>query len=173
VLKQPDSAFSLGVEKVNNNEELDESLKKLFVGSDLIIAQEFMPSEFDWRIGVLDQTPLFACKYYMAKDHWQIYNWKSETKFKSGNSETVAVETVPENVVKTAIKAAALIGDGFYGVDLKMVNGEVYVIEINDNPNIDADIEDYVLKDELYTKIIRSLKNRIEINRNIAQFVTV
>jgi glutathione synthase/RimK-type ligase-like ATP-grasp enzyme/ribosomal protein S18 acetylase RimI-like enzyme len=173
ILKQPDSAFSLGVEKVDNHEELDESLKKLFKGSDLIIAQEFMPSEFDWRIGVLDQTPLFACKYYMAKDHWQIYNWKSESKFKGGNSDTIAISEVPEVVIKTALKAAALIGDGLYGVDLKMVNGEVYVIEINDNPNIDADVEDLVLKDELYTKIVRSLKNRIEINRNIAQFVTV
>jgi glutathione synthase/RimK-type ligase-like ATP-grasp enzyme len=132
-----------------------------------------MPSEFDWRIGVLDQTPLFACKYYMAKDHWQIYNWKSESKFKGGNSDTVDISEVPEIVVKTALKAAALIGDGLYGVDLKMVKGEVYVIEINDNPNIDADVEDTVLKDKLYDKIIRSLLNRIEINRNIAQFVTV
>jgi glutathione synthase/RimK-type ligase-like ATP-grasp enzyme/ribosomal protein S18 acetylase RimI-like enzyme len=173
VLKQPDSAFSLGVEKVNNPEELDESLKKLFNLSDLVIAQEFMPSEYDWRIGVLDQAPLFACKYFMAKDHWQIYNWKSESKFKGGNSETVAIKDVPDAVVKTAVKAASLIGDGLYGVDLKAVNGDVYVIEINDNPNIDADVEDDVLKDELYTKIIRSLKNRIEINRNIAQFVTV
>ncbi len=173
VLKQPDSAFSLGVEKVDNHEELDESLKKLFKGSDLIIAQEFMPSEFDWRIGVLDQTPLFACRYYMAKDHWQIYNWKSESKFKGGNSDTVDISEVPEIVVKTALKAAALIGDGLYGVDLKIINGEVYVIEINDNPNIDADVEDAVLKDKLYEKIVRSLLNRIEINRNIAQFVTV
>lgn len=173
VLKQPDSAFSLGVEKVNDHAELDESLKKLFVGSDLIIAQEFMPSEFDWRIGVLDQTPLFACKYFMAKNHWQIYNWKSESKFQGGASETVAIENVPEVVLKTALKAAALIGDGLYGVDLKMVNGEVYVIEINDNPNIDADVEDLIIKDELYIKIVRSLLNRIEINRNIAQFVTV
>jgi len=172
VLKQPDSAFSLGVEKVSNQEELDESLKKLFGLSDLVIAQEFMPSEFDWRIGVLDQAPLFACKYFMAKDHWQIYNWKSESKFKGGTSETVAIKDVPETVVKTAVKAASLIGDGLYGVDLKMVNGEVYVIEINDNPNIDADVEDDILKDELYSRIIRSLKNRIEINRNIAQFVT-
>jgi len=172
VLKQPDSAFSLGVEKVNNPEQLDESLQKLFERSDLIIAQEFMPSEFDWRIGVLDQAPLFACKYFMAKDHWQIYNWKSESKYKGGSSETVAFQDVPDGVIKTALKAAALIGDGLYGVDLKMVNGEVYVIEINDNPNIDADVEDNILKDELYTKIVRSLKNRIEINRNIAQFVT-
>jgi glutathione synthase/RimK-type ligase-like ATP-grasp enzyme/ribosomal protein S18 acetylase RimI-like enzyme len=173
VLKQPDSAFSLGVEKVDNQEQLDESLKKLFEMSDLIIAQEFMPSEFDWRIGVLDQTPLFACKYFMAKNHWQIYNWKSESKYKGGDSETVAIENVPDVVVKTALKAAALIGDGLYGVDLKMINGEVYVIEINDNPNIDADVEDLVIKDELYSKIVRSLLNRIEINRNIAQFVTV
>ncbi len=173
VLKQPDSAFSLGVEKVDNLEQLDESLKKLFDLSDLIIAQEFMPSEFDWRIGVLDQAPLFACKYFMAKNHWQIYNWKSESKYKGGDSETVAIENVPEIVIKTAVKAASLIGDGLYGVDLKMINGEVYVIEINDNPNIDADVEDLILKDELYGKIVRSLLNRIEINRNIAQFVTV
>lgn len=172
VLKQPDSAFSLGVEKVKDADELDEALQRLFEISDLIIAQEFMPSEYDWRIGVLDQAPLFACKYYMANDHWQVYNWKSETKFKEGNSDTLQVEDVPEVVVRTAVKAASLIGDGLYGIDLKMVNGEVYVIEINDNPNIDSDIEDLVLKDKLYDKIIRSIFNRIEVNRNIAKFVT-
>lgn len=172
VLKQPDSAFSMGVEKVNNLEELDEALKRLFEISDLVIAQEFMPSEFDWRIGVLDEAPLFACKYYMASNHWQVYNWKTESKFKEGNSDTLLVEDVPEAVLKTAIKAATLIGDGLYGIDLKMVNGEVYVIEINDNPNIDSDIEDLVLKDKLYDKIIRSIFNRIELNRNIAKYVT-
>lgn len=173
VLKQPDSAFSLGVEKVNSPEELDASLKKLFRLSDLVIVQEFMPSEYDWRIGVLDQAPLYACKYYMAKDHWQIYDWTSNSKNNWGNVETVPVEEVPPAVVKTAVKAASLIGDGLYGVDLKMVDDEVFVIEINDNPNIDAGIEDHVLKDELYARIMRSLINRIEINRNIAQFVTV
>lgn len=173
VLKQPDSAFSLGVEKVTDREELNSSLKKLFRSSDLVIAQEFMPSEFDWRIGILDQAPLFACKYYMAKDHWQIYNWKSENKEKWGNSDTLPIGEVPEIVLKTALKAASLIGDGLYGVDLKMINGEVYVIEINDNPNIDVGVEDIVLKDELYNKIMRSIFNRIEINRNIAQFVSI
>jgi glutathione synthase/RimK-type ligase-like ATP-grasp enzyme/ribosomal protein S18 acetylase RimI-like enzyme len=173
VLKQPDSAFSLGVEKVNTPEELDTSLKKLFKISDLVIVQEFMPSEFDWRIGVLDQAPLYACKYYMAKDHWQIYDWKSDSKNNWGNVETVPLEQVPQPVIKTAVKAASLIGDGLYGVDLKMLNNEVYVIEVNDNPNIDAGLEDVILKDELYSRIMRSLVNRIEINRNIAQFVTV
>ncbi len=173
VLKQPDSAFSLGVEKVNNREELNTSLKRLFRLSDLVIAQEFLPSEFDWRIGILDQAPLYACRYYMAKDHWQIYNWNTENKENWGASDTLPMEEVPEIVVKTALKAASLIGDGLYGVDLKMIGDQVYVIEINDNPNIDEGIEDQVLKDELYNKIMRSLFNRIEINRNIAQFVSV
>jgi glutathione synthase/RimK-type ligase-like ATP-grasp enzyme/ribosomal protein S18 acetylase RimI-like enzyme len=173
VLKQPDSAFSLGVEKVHNKEELIASLKRLFSLSDLVIVQEFMPSEFDWRIGVLDQAPLYACKYYMAKDHWQIYDWNSKNNINFGKSETVPMENVPEIVVKTAVKAASLIGDGLYGVDLKMVNDDVYVIEVNDNPNIDEGVEDLVLKDELYNRIMKSIFNRIEINRNIAQFVTV
>ena len=173
VLKQPDSAFSLGVEKVENQDELNHSLKKLFRLSDLVVVQEFMPSEFDWRIGILDQAPLYACKYYMAQNHWQIYNWTSDDKQNSGASETVPVEDVPAEVVKTALKAASLIGDGLYGVDLKMINGEVYVIEINDNPNIDSGIEDEILKDELYNRIMQSIFKRIEINRNIAQFVTV
>ena len=173
VLKQPDSAFSLGVEKVNNTEELNASLKKLFKLSDLVIAQEFMPSEYDWRIGILDQAPLFACKYYMAKGHWQIYDWANKSQENWGNSETVPIENVPEIIVKTAMKAASLIGDGLYGVDLKMIDGQVYVIEINDNPNIDEGIEDLVLKDELYNRIMQSVFNRIEINRNIAQFISV
>lgn len=173
VLKQPDSAFSLGVEKVHDQTELENSLKKLFRISDLVILQEFMPSEFDWRIGVLDQAPLYACKYFMARDHWQIYNWASTHKNKEGNSETVSLEDVPEAVIKTAVQAASLIGDGLYGVDLKWINDQVYVIEVNDNPNIDAGIEDLVLKEELYSRIVRSLFNRIEINRNIAPFITV
>jgi glutathione synthase/RimK-type ligase-like ATP-grasp enzyme len=53
-----------------------------------------------------------------------------------------------------------------------MINGEVYVIEINDNPNIDSGVEDAVLKDELYNRIMQSIFKRIEISRNIAQFVS-
>jgi glutathione synthase/RimK-type ligase-like ATP-grasp enzyme len=40
--------------------------------SELIIAQEFLPTAFDWRVGIFDRQPLFACRYYMAKRHWQI-----------------------------------------------------------------------------------------------------
>lgn len=173
VLKQPDSSFSIGVVKVDNADALIESANNLFKKSELIIAQEFLYSEYDWRIGVLDEIPLFACKYFMARDHWQIYNWKVSKEDESGDSETLPVEQVPEQVIKAAVKAASLMGDGFYGVDLKMVGDKVYVIEVNDNPNIDAGIEDMVLKNELYERIMQSFYNRIELSRNMTRFVAV
>lgn len=167
VIKQPDSAFSLGVTKVESKTEALNALNNLFKKSDMVICQEYLYSEFDWRIGVLDNKPLYACKYFMSKGHWQIYNWKGEEEDTTGESETLPIDEVPEKVVKTALKAASLIGDGLYGVDLKMLDGKVYVIEVNDNPNIDADVEDVILKDKLYEMVIDSLYNRIEVLKNI------
>ncbi len=167
VLKQPDSAFSLGVTKVENQEEALSALKSLFKKSDMVICQQFLYSEFDWRIGILDNEPLFACKYYMTNGHWQIYNWQNDEKDQSGDSETLNIADVPVKVIQTALKSSALIGDGLYGVDLKMVGDKVYVVEVNDNPNIDAGIEDLILKDSLYEKVIDSFINRIELAKNI------
>lgn len=173
VLKKPDSCFSKGVYKTNNREELIEKLNLLFNFSDLVIAQEFIQSEFDWRIGIIDRTPLFACKYYMAKDHWQIYNWESQnTNQNSGDFETIPVDQVPPYILEIAVKATSFIGDGLYGVDLKEANGYVYLIEINDNPNIDAGIEDAVLKDDVYMRIMQSFLNRIERERNAPRYVS-
>jgi len=173
ILKQPDSAFSLGVTKVKDEEELKESLNLLFKKSDLVLAQEFLPSDYDWRIGVLDNQPVFACKYFMAKGHWQIYNWEGAKKDQEGAATTVPIEEVPMQVLKLATKSAALMGDGLYGVDLKMVGDKAYVIEVNDNPNIDSGIEDKAAGLDLYKKIIKSLIIRIEMSRNIERFVSV
>jgi len=172
VLKLPDSAFSKGVIKVENKEELHSIIQELFKKSDLIIGQEFVPSEFDWRIGILDQQVIFACKYFMAKGHWQIYNWQGKKNNVSGKSVTVPIEEVPDTILETALKATSLIGDGLYGVDLKQIDEAVYVIEINDNPNIDKGIEDEILGTKLYKKIINSFLRRIEISRNISRFIS-
>lgn len=83
------------------------------------------------------------------------------------------VTEVPKKVLRAASKAAELMGDGLYGVDLKMLGDNVYVIEVNDNPNIDASIEDKVMGDELYKRIIQSLITRVEMSRNIERFVSV
>lgn len=167
VLKQPDSAFSLGVFKVNDPDEAMSALDRLFKKSDMVVCQEFLYSEFDWRIGILDNKPLFACKYYMSQNHWQIYNWKGKDDETMGDSESLPIKDVPELVVKTALKAASIIGDGLYGVDLKMIDGKVYVVEVNDNPNIDAGIEDLVMGNRLYETIMESFMNRIEIAKNV------
>lgn len=167
VLKQPDSAFSLGVIKVENNEEALVALNDLFKKSDMVVCQEFLYSDYDWRIGIIDNTPIFACKYYMSSGHWQIYNWENEKEDSSGDSETLSIDKVPEIVLRTALKASSLIGDGLYGVDLKLINDKVYVIEVNDNPNIDVGVEDFILKDKLYELIIDSISKRIEIAKNI------
>ena len=71
----------------------------------------------------------------------------------------------PDRVVKMALKAANLIGDGFYGVDIKQVGKRLYVIEINDNPNVDAGNEDSVLKDALYREVMGVFLKRIEAHK--------
>ncbi len=103
----------------------------------------------------------------MTRDHWQIYNWNSEDEDKSGNHETMSIDQVPEQIINTALKAASLIGDGLYGVDLKFVDDLVYIIEVNDNPNIDVGVEDEILGDKLYNIIIDTFVERIEIMKNI------
>lgn len=162
VLKQPDSSFSQGVVKVDDKEMLQYQLENYYKTSELIIAQEFMQTDFDWRIGILNKKVLFACKYYMARNHWQIYNWKEQNNDSFGDFDAVEIDNVPKTVINTALKAAALIGDGFYGVDIKERNRRAYVIEINDNPNVDAGIEDKALGKELYLEIMRTIFQRIQ-----------
>lgn len=162
VLKQPDSAFSSGVVKVESKQHLYEILPTLLDKSDLLIAQEFVPTPFDWRVCVFDRQPLFVCKYYMSRRHWQIYEKLHSGKILSGKSETLAVGMAPKRVVSTAVKAANLIGNGLYGVDLKATDNNCYVIEINDNPSIEASVEDSVLQEELYMKIMSGILRRVE-----------
>jgi glutathione synthase/RimK-type ligase-like ATP-grasp enzyme len=161
ILKQPDSAFSQGVTKAKDFDELVEQLDYFWTKSDLVIAQEFLPTEYDWRIGIIDKTPFYACKYYMARNHWQILKQEAG-KTQDGKVETISFEEVPEPVINAALKAANLIGDGLYGVDLKEIGGKCYVIEINDNPNIDCGFEDAVMKNQLYTTIMKVFRDRIE-----------
>ncbi len=169
VLKRPDSAFSQGVVKANNTEELQQRLAEFFADSELVIAQEYMRTDFDWRIGILDQRAMFACKYHMARGHWQIAKHSTEgAKPKFGKCETVPVELAPRKAVAIALKAANLIGNGLYGVDVKEVDGQFYIIEVNDNPNLDSGVEDAVLREELYRRIMESFVRRIENSKQLA-----
>jgi glutathione synthase/RimK-type ligase-like ATP-grasp enzyme len=161
VLKQPDSAFSEGVFRADTREQLAAGLQRVFARSDLVVVQAFMPTEFDWRVGVFNRQPVFACRYYMADGHWQIYH-HGEQRTKEGESETIAVQHAPREVIQLALKTANAIGDGLYGVDIKTVGGRHLLMEINDNPNIDRGVEDLVLGAELYDRIMKVFKTRVD-----------
>lgn len=165
VLKIPDGSFSRGVFKAEDRRELEETARRLFRDSDLILAQEFVYTEFDWRVGVLNRQPLYVCQYFMSRKHWQIVDHQAKGSPRQGGFRTLAVEDAPPRVVKTALRAANLIGDGLYGVDLKQTGKGVLVIEVNDNPNLDAGIEDAVIRDELYRRIMEDFLRRLDRKR--------
>ena len=116
-----------------------EMLKK----SELVIAQEYTPSDYDWRIGILDDKPFLP-----AVIIWQ----KAIGRFITGmlKKRMTAMEMpmygqskkFQKRYFECGLKSAKLMGKGLYGIDLKEVNGKPLVIEINDNPNIDFGVED-------------------------------
>ena len=162
ILKQPDSGFGLG----ESEQQLLTHAQELLTGSELLIAQEWLPTQFDWRVCVLDRRPLFVCKYFMAPGHWQVIKRDTVDRVE-GVTQAFAVSEVPEILVNTAVRGANLIGRGLYGVDLKQVGDKCYLIEINDNPNIDAGNEDQVLGDALYREVMGVFARRIAERRRV------
>ncbi len=160
VLKLPDGAFSLAFPKVETEEQLRVAVAQLLEKSELIIAQSFQPTAFDWRVGMLDRRPLFVCRYFMAPNHWQVIkrDYAGRTE---GQTSALAIGEAPATVIDTAVRAANLIGSGFYGVDLKETDAGCFVMEVNDNPNVDAGNEDGVLRDALYREVLGVMKRRI------------
>jgi glutathione synthase/RimK-type ligase-like ATP-grasp enzyme len=165
ILKQPDGAFSKGVFKISSAAEYKEVTTNMFQKSDLLIAQEYLPTAFDWRVGVIDGQALYVCKYFMADAHWQIVNWNATDTPKEGMVECISVDQAPSGLIRTALRATSLIGRSLYGVDMKEIDGKFYVIEINDNPNIDSGIEDKVLKDKLYSTVMDVFLNKIKADK--------
>jgi glutathione synthase/RimK-type ligase-like ATP-grasp enzyme len=168
VLKVPDSSFSRGVKKVDNLVELAGLAREWLKETDLLLAQAFMPTSFDWRVGVLGGKPLFVCQYMMAPKHWQIVKHRTNGKALEGAHKTISLGEAPPQVIDIGLRAASLIGDGLYGVDIKQTERGPVVIEINDNPNLEVGIEDAVLKDELYRRVLGDLVRRIELRRRQA-----
>ena len=166
VLKIPEGSFSRGVFKAADRAQLTDLAGRLFRESDLILAQEYLYTPYDWRIGILGRRPLYACKYFMSRDHWQIVRHDADGGHDEGGFETIAVEDAPAEVVAVALRAANLIGDGLYGVDVKATPRGALVIEVNDNPNLDAGIEDKVLGEGLYRAVVAEMVARLEHQRS-------
>src|ERR1700732_1896926 len=88
VVKIPDGSFSRGIHKVHTLEEFKRITHELVGESDLLLAQKFMPTEFDWRVGVLAGEPLFVCQYRMARGHWQTVKHRSDGSAREGGFRT-------------------------------------------------------------------------------------
>lgn len=161
VVKIPDGAFGHGMYKVDSLDDLGRALTKLFSQSQTVLVQPFLKSDFDWRIGVLGGKPLFACEYHFARGHWQIIKHYPDGKQREGSHYTKSLDEVPFKVLDLAVRATkALGGDGLYGVDIKEINNELIVMEVNDNPNLEHGIEDQIGGDEIWLKLAQWFLDR-------------
>lgn len=162
VLKRPDSSFSVGVRKAHDEDEFRALVADFLSRSELVVAQRFVPSAFDWRVGVLDGRAIYACRYHMAPGHWQIQRTDGSRGGRFGQVDTLAVADAPAEAVRLAERSADLVGEGLFGVDIKEVDGRFLVMEVNDNPSIESGEEDRVLGDELYLVVMRWFLDRLE-----------
>ncbi len=162
VVKIPDGSFSRGVHKIETLSEFKRVCDELFEETDLLLAQKFLPTEFDWRVGVLAGEPLFVCQYRMARGHWQIVKHRSDGSAREGGFKTFDLDQAPPALIDVAVRAARPIGEGFYGVDIKQTENGFIVMEVNDNPNLEHGIEDVVGKDEVWMRLLRWFIERFE-----------
>ncbi len=162
VVKIPDGSFSRGVKKASNMAELLDLVRGWLKDTDLLICQKFMPTKFDWRVGILDGRPLFVTQYKMARSHWQIVKHDGRKGPIEGGFNTIPLAQASPELLDVATRSAAMIGDGLYGVDVKETPDGFFVIEINDNPNLDHGCEDMGEKDEVWTRLTNWFIERID-----------
>jgi glutathione synthase/RimK-type ligase-like ATP-grasp enzyme len=161
VVKIPDGSFSRGVRRADDLEALKATVTEFFKETDILLAQRYVPTRFDWRVGVLAGQPLFVCQYAMAKKHWQIVHYRDDGTAEEGHFRTFPIDKVPAEILDVGVRSASLIGDGLYGVDLKETTNGVYIIEINDNPNLEHGVEDTVGKADIWNRLTRWFTTRI------------
>ena len=157
VVKAPYTSFSRYVEKVACETSFREVAKRYFRKSDVLAVQKFVPTAFDWRVGVLDDKILYVCKYMIPKGRWKHgAKLRGKPTFIWGRTVSLKVENAPTTLKELALNACKVIGHGLYGVDIKQVDDSYVLVEVNDNPSIYAGYEDLRSKD-LYGKIIAYL----------------
>jgi glutathione synthase/RimK-type ligase-like ATP-grasp enzyme len=159
VIKAPYTSFSRYVEKAACETSFRDITKRFFKKSDVLALQKFVPTAFDWRVGVLNDEVLYVCKYMIPKGRWKHgAKLRGKPTFIWGRTVAMKNQTAPQRVKDVALKACRVVGKGLYGVDIKEVDGDFVVVEVNDNPSIYAGYEDRCAKD-LYGKIIGYLSD--------------
>ncbi|MCZ7400135.1 MAG: RimK family alpha-L-glutamate ligase [Candidatus Methanoperedens sp.] len=155
IIKTPYTRFSSHVEKANNESEFIELTKHLLRKAKVLVLQEYIKSDFDWRVGVLRNEVLYLCKYCIPEGGWKV---KSKINGRNVWGDTIALprESIAPELKDICISLSKCVGNGLYGLDVKETDSGYKVIEINDNPSIYDGYEDSVDTD-IYEKIIKEL----------------
>lgn len=156
VLKAPNSSFSMYVDRASTPNEFLKIGKRFLRRADRLVVQKYIKSEFDWRVGVLGGEPIYVCQYTIPRRQWKVSTYTQQGREIYGPVKGVPLKKAAPKLIKTALDAAAAIGKGLYGVDLKQVGNNFVVIEVNDNPTIAHGEEDQQAPD-IYQKIIKFL----------------
>jgi len=154
VLKAPNSSFSAYVDKVASPDAFVKVGKRFLRRADRIVVQQYMPSDFDWRVITLAGKVLGIVKYEFAPDQWRLMDRNESGEW--AKVIGIDIHTAAPKLLKVALAAANAIGESLYGIDLKEIDGEYYVIEVNDNPTIAAGEEDQG-NPGIYAAVIRHL----------------
>ena len=154
VLKAPNSSFSAYVDKVTNPEAFVQVGKRFLRRADRIVVQQYLPSAFDWRVVTLHGKVLAVVEYRFAADRWKVMQRGLEGE--AAVTRAIARDRAPARLLEVALKASAAIDHSLHGVDLKEVDGQHVVIEVNDNPTIAATEEDQA-NPEIYAEIVAYL----------------
>jgi glutathione synthase/RimK-type ligase-like ATP-grasp enzyme len=154
VLKAPNSSFSAYVDKVATPGDFVRVGKRFLRRADRIVVQQYMPSDFDWRVITLDGRVLAVVKYRFPPQGWRTMDRSDAGELAS--VEGVVREQADPRLLEVALASARAIGSSLYGIDIKEIDGDYYVIEVNDNPTIAAGEEDRA-NPEIYGEIIRYL----------------
>ncbi len=156
VLKAPNSSFSAYVEKVHDELTFVKVGKRFLRRAERLVVQQYLPSSFDWRVTILDGKVLFAVKYVMAVGAWKAHDRDHEGRPNICDVQGVDKADIDPRLIRVALQAGSAIGRSLYGVDLKEIDNGFLVIEVNDNPNIDAGVED-INNPEVYRNVVRQL----------------
>lgn len=154
VLKAPNSSFSAYVDKATTPEEFVRVGKRFLRRADRIVVQQYLPSAFDWRVITLHGKVLAVVEYRFAVDRWKVMQRGGEGE--SAVTRGIPRDEAPTKLLGVALAASNAISNSLHGVDLKEIDGEFYVIEVNDNPTIAATEEDQA-NPEIYTEVVRYL----------------
>jgi glutathione synthase/RimK-type ligase-like ATP-grasp enzyme len=146
------------VEKSKTPEEFVKTAQRFARRADRVVVQRYIPSDFDWRVGILDGKVLYVCQYRIPSKRWKILTYTNEGRAIYGAVKGADPDRADPKLLDIATRAARAMGNGFYGVDLKQVGDDFVVIEVNDNPTIMAGDEDQKAP-QLYETLVRYLMN--------------